>query len=346
VPVALIAGVSRAARHGILVKGGGALEALASADVLMLDKTGTLTKGTVATAPRYLADGVYADEVLRLAASLDQASTHVIAALLVRTARARRLPLAPPSEAKETSGAGVEGKVEGRSVAVGSRAFVCERAAGGLPTGLRGDGANLVAVAIDGRLAAVLEVVDEARPEARKALAALRRQNVKRMVLATGDHRAVAERIAQELPFDAVYAGLLPEAKVELVRRERENGAVIMVGDGVNDAPALAAADVGIAMGSGAAGAAEAADAVLLVDDLTRLPRAVAIATRSQRIAYESVFAGIGLSTLGMLFAALGYIPPVEGALIQEVIDVLVILNALRALGDAHGARESERDSG
>ncbi|MGH6924864.1 MAG: HAD-IC family P-type ATPase, partial [Propylenella sp.] len=327
--------------HGILVKGGGVLEALARAKILMLDKTGTLTKGSVGAAPRYLVDGLDADEALRLAASLDQASTHVIAGLLVRTARARFLPLSPPSDAKETSGAGIEGQVEGRSVAVGSLTYVRDRADGGWPASLREDGGNLVAVGLDGRLAAVLEVLDEARPEAREALFALRDQTVRRVVLATGDNEMVAERIARELPFDAVYAGLLPEAKVDLVRRERENGAVVMVGDGVNDAPALAAADVGIAMGSGAAGAAEAADAVLLVEDLTRLPRAVAIATRSQRIAYESVFAGIGLSTLGMVLAALGYIPPVQGALIQEVIDVLVILNALRALGDGGGSARS-----
>jgi heavy metal translocating P-type ATPase len=339
VPVALIAGVSRAAKHGILVKGGGVLEALARANVLMLDKTGTLTKGSAATAVRYLAPGMEADEALRLAASLDQASTHVIADLLVRSAHAHDLALAPPGDVREQSGAGLEGTVEGRKVSVGSLAYIRERAA--MPPELPSvtdDGANLVAVAVDGELAAVLEVLDEVRPEARRALQALRDLKIERIVLATGDHAMVAERVARLVPFDAVHANLSPEAKVELTRRERARGIVIMVGDGVNDAPALAAADVGIAMGSGAAGAAEAADAILLVDDLLRVPRAVAIATRSQRIAFESVFAGIGLSTIGMAFAALGFIPPVEGALIQEVIDVLVILNALRALGGGTAA--------
>ncbi len=157
-------------------------------------------------------------------------------------------------------------------------------------------------------------------------------------MLATGDHAAAAERVAKELGFDAVLADLAPEAKVETVLAERRTadgrGGVIMVGDGVNDAPALAAANVGIAMGSGAAGAAEAADIVLLADDLSRLPRAIGIARRSRLIALQSVGAGIGLSVIGMIAAALGYIPPVQGALIQEAIDVLVILNALRALGD------------
>jgi heavy metal translocating P-type ATPase len=342
VPVALIAGVSRAARHGILVKGGGALEDLAKARVLMLDKTGTLTRGSATTATRFLADGVDPQKALRLAASLDQASSHIIAELLVRSAKARGLVLSPPGDVEERSGAGIEGTVDGHSVAVGSLAYVRERAAmpEGSPADGTHDGASLVAVAVDGALAAVLEVLDEMRPEAIEALEAMRALNVKRFVLATGDHQAVAERIAAQVPLDAVHADLLPEAKVELVRQERARATVVMVGDGVNDAPALAAADVGIAMGSGAAGAAEAADVVLLVDDLLRLPRALAIAGRSERIAFESVFAGIGLSTIGMVFAAFGFIPPVEGALIQEVIDVVVILNALRALGDAPVSRK------
>ncbi len=340
VPVALIAGLSRAAKHGILVKGGGALEALARARVLILDKTGTLTSGSTTLAPRFAADGVAPDETLRLAASLDQASNHVVADLLVRVAHAKGLTLSPPSAAHEESGAGIEGTVEGREVAVGSVAFVRARAATppNFANAALDDGASLVAVAVDGRLEAVFEIVDSVRPEARLAIAALRQLGVKRTVLATGDHAAAADRVAAELGFDEVLAELAPEAKVDAVLKERRDlrhgGAVIMVGDGVNDAPALAAADIGIAMGSGAAGASEAADVVLLADDLERIPRAVAIAQRSRRIATESVGAGIGLSTIGMIAAALGYIPPVEGALIQEAIDVLVILNALRALGD------------
>ncbi len=348
VPVALIAGLSRAAKNGILVKGGEALEKLARASVLILDKTGTLTSGSTTLAPRFTdAD---ADEALRTAASLDQASNHIVAELLVRVAHGRGFSLSTPSAVREESGAGIEGVVDGREVAIGSVAFVCSRAAApaNLDRAALDDGASLVAVAIDKHLAAVFEIVDAVRPEAQESIAALRRLGIKRAVLATGDHAAAAHRVAERFGFDAVRADLAPEAKVDTVVAERSNGAVIMVGDGVNDAPALAAADIGIAMGSGAAGATEAADVVLLADDLARIPRAVAIAQRSRRIAQESVGAGIGLSTLGMIAAALGYIPPVEGALIQEVIDVLVILNALRALGDGRmwGASLPSRRNG
>jgi cation transport ATPase len=283
---------------------------------------------------RYTA-GLPANEALRLAASLDQASNHVVAELLVRGARAAGLALSPPERVHEEGGAGIEGMVEGRHVAVGGPAFVAARVA--IPPEAKahsGEGASLVAVAVDGQLAAVFEVADAIRPEAAAAIAALRRAGIRRVLLATGDQAAAGDRMARGLGFDTVLAELTPEAKVATVLAERAQGrGVIMVGDGINDAPALAAADVGIAMGSGAAGAAEAADIVLLVEDLMRLPQAVSIARRSRRIAQESVAAGIGLSTLGMVLAALGYIPPVQGALIQEAIDVAVILNALRALG-------------
>jgi P-type E1-E2 ATPase len=169
-------------------------------------------------------------------------------------------------------------------------------------------------------------------------LAGLRRQGIERILLATGDRAAVAERVTEGLGLDGLRAGLTPDQKVLLVLTERKNGPVMMVGDGVNDAPALAAADVGVAMGArGAAASAEAADAVLLVDRVDRLGTGIEIAKASRRIARESVFAGIGLSVAGMIAAAFGYLTPVQGALLQEVIDVAVILNALRALRIAPG---------
>jgi P-type E1-E2 ATPase len=199
--------------------------------------------------------------------------------------------------------------------------------------GGRAAGSVLVEVAVDGRHVGDLVMADPLREGTGALLAGLRRLGVARIVLATGDRTDVAERVTEGLGLDALRSGLTPDQKVVVVLTERKGGAVMMVGDGVNDAPALAAADVGVAMGArGAAASAEAADVVLLVDRIDRLLPGLEIAQKSRRIALESVVAGIGLSVLGMLLAAFGYLTPVEGALIQEVIDVAVILNALRAL--------------
>ena len=224
--------------------------------------------------------------------------------------------------------------VEGRKVIVGGEGFV-ESRVGRRP----GDhpamaaGSVLVAVAVDGHLAGHLIMSDPLREGAGAMLDGLRREGISRILLATGDRVDVAERVTEGLGLDGLRAGLTPDQKVLLVLTERKNGPVMMVGDGVNDAPALAAADVGVAMGArGAAASAEAADVVLLVDRIDRLSPGIEIARTSRRIAAESVVAGIGLSVLGMIAAAYGYLTPVQGALLQEVIDVAVILNALRAL--------------
>jgi P-type E1-E2 ATPase len=199
----------------------------------------------------------------------------------------------------------------------------------------RVSGSVIVAVAIDGRLAGEIRLADELRSGTQSLLQRLRMLGVQRIVLATGDRSEVADAIAAGLGIDAVRSGLTPDQKVLVVLSERKNGPVMMVGDGVNDAPALAAADVGVAMGArGTAASAEAADVVILVDHLDRIVPAMEIARRSRFIALEGVFAGMGLSLIGMVAAALGYLTPVQGALIQEAIDVAVILNALRALGD------------
>jgi P-type E1-E2 ATPase len=191
----------------------------------------------------------------------------------------------------------------------------------------------LVALGVDGNLAGHLVMADPLREGARDMLVGLRQQGIGRILLATGDRKEVAERVTEGLGIDGIRAGLTPDQKVLLVLTERKRGPVMMVGDGVNDAPALAAADVGVSMGArGAAASAEAADVVLLVDRVDRLGPGIEIARGARRIALESVVAGIGLSVLGMIAAALGYLTPVQGALIQEAIDVAVILNALRAL--------------
>ncbi len=334
VPVALVAGLSRAAHFGVLIKGAKPLETMARIRTLILDKTGTLTDGRPRIVSIDSPGGMAEDDLLRLAAALDQASKHPVAQAVVAAAKERGLALPVPSEVAEVPGEGVAGRVEGRSVVIGGDDFVARkvgRTAAGHPALTAG--AVLVAVAVDGQLAGHLVMADPLREGAAGMIAGLRREGIARVLLATGDQAEVAERVTEGLGLDGLRAGLTPDQKVLLVLSERKNGPVMMVGDGVNDAPALAAANVGVAMGArGAAASAEAADVVLLVDRIDRLGSGIEVARRSRRIAVESVAAGLGLSVLGMVAAAFGYLTPVQGALLQEAIDVAVILNALRAL--------------
>jgi heavy metal translocating P-type ATPase len=338
-PAAIIAGVSRAARHGIIVKGGGPLEAIARASVLLLAKTGTVT----AARPQVVAVETFgpfsADEVVRLAASVEQVSIHPFAPAILGEARSRNLELLFPRDASEQAGVGIAGDVEGRRVAVGQLGFVAPeapRTPGLRSVGLRTEveGSSGIYVAVDGELAGALILLDPIRAEAPRVLRALRKAGIRRIQMVTGDHPDVAELIGDALGVDRVFAERTPEEKVEVVRQVRSEGVTAMVGDGINDAPALALADVGIAMGArGATAASEAADVVLTTDRLEGLLLATRIAHRTLGIARQSVFAGMGLSLVAMVGAAAGYITPVAGALLQEAIDILVILNALRALG-------------
>lgn len=337
VPVAIVAGLSRAAKHGVLVKSAGALEAMARARTLLFDKTGTLTGGAPRVVAVEPAEGFAADEILALAGALAQGSQHVVSAALVMEARERGLELAPPTAVREEHGAGLAGVVDARPVALGSLAFVAshlpERQRAFVPAIGPSAETMVTAVGVDGRFAGLVVMADEVRQEAHQALADLRDGGFGRIVLVTGDRAEVAEAVAALLPIDEIVAGASPSDKVEVVRRESERSTTVMVGDGVNDAPALAAADIGIAMGArGAAASSEAADAVILVDSLDRLPRAFAAARRARAIALQSVAVGMALSTAGMVAAGLGYLSPLQGALLQEAIDVAVVLNALRVL--------------
>ena len=346
-PIAIVSGVSRAARSGVIVKGGAAIERLGEARTVLLDKTGTLTLGAPAVQEVVALDGEaegegeWEEEILRLAASVDQLSAHVLAEALVHDAERRGLRLSEPVDAVEEPGQGMEGTVEGRRVAVGSgawlrsRGYEMEAAAGG-----DGEEAGLarVLVGIDGRLAGVVVMADSLREDARELAGMLRAAGVRRVAMVTGDRGSVAARIAAETGLDEVFAEQSPAQKLDVVRAMRadpELAPVVMVGDGVNDAPALALADVGIAIsGPGATISSETADAVITVDRIDRVATAVTIGRRALGIARQSVIFGIGLSTIAMGFAALGHIPPLAGALLQEGIDVAVILNALRALTD------------
>ena len=341
-PVALICGVSRAARRGIIVKGGGVLERLARVRTVLFDKTGTLTVGAPRVTGVEALEGFDPDDVLQCAASLAQLSQHVVARSIVAAAQSIDLPLSMPRDVREVPGGGLTGMVGGVSVLVGSAGLLD---AEGIPPPREGSAARMAAaaasvawVALNGRVAGALMLGDRIRPETPRALRALRAAGITRLVMVSGDRPASAEAVASALGLDAAYADLSPAGKIELVRAERAAAPTMMVGDGINDAPALAAADVGVAMGArGAAAAAEAADVVLLVDRLDRVGEAVAIAKRTCRIALESILAGMGLSGMAMIAAALGHLPPVAGALLQEAIDVAVILNALRVLAGEAG---------
>ncbi len=337
-PVAFIAGVSRAARLGILIKGGAPLEALARAHTIMFDKTGTLTVGGARLVGIETSPGESANEVLRLAASLEQASNHVVAEAIVSASEARGMALEPPEDVREAMGAGLEGLVGGRLVRAGSYDHVCSNAQP-QPWALRAlrraswRSALSVFVSVDGSVAGAILLADELRSETPRAVQALRTSGISRIVMITGDRADSAETIGAALDLDAVLANRVPSDKLEAVAVEQRLHPTVMVGDGINDAPALAAADVGIAMGArGASASSEAADVVILVDRLDRVSDAVSIARRTRAIAVQSIGIGMALSGVAMVAAAFGYLPPVAGALTQEAIDVAVILNALRAL--------------
>ena len=330
-PIAIVSGMSRAARAGVVVKDGGAIERLARARTVLIDKTGTLTLGEPAVERIVPLDGVGADELLRLAASADQVSAHGLAEALVHDAERRGLRLSLPDDVVERPGQGVDGSVDGRRVTVGSAAWLNERGIASTPVAAP-PGHAVVSVAVDGRSAGSIVMADRVRDDARAAVAGMHAAGVRTVAMATGDRLEVAQAVAASVGIDRVYAGLEPEDKLALVRDAGERP-VVMVGDGVNDAPALALADVGVAMGAaGATASAEAADAVIVVDRLDRLVEAMRLSARALRIARQSVLVGMGLSLAAMVVAAAGHLPPLAGAILQEGIDVAVILNALRAL--------------
>lgn len=336
-PIAFVSGLSRASRRGVVVKGGAALDALGRARVLLFDKTGTVTTGRPVLTDVMAPGRTPADEVLRLAASADQFSGHVLAGSIVTAARNRGLALPAPTDVTETPGSGLRGTVDGIHVTVGKASMAGEPPPAWVAAVRRRaavTAAMTVFVGIDGRLAGALLLADRVRADAPRTFRLLRRAGIRRLVMVTGDRADVAASVAGLVGADHVAAELDPAGKVAVVREESARATTVMVGDGINDAPALAGATVGIALGAGGATAAsDAADAVITVDELGRLGEVMAIARRTRVIARQSVIAGMALSLVGMLVAAAGHLTPAAGAVAQEAIDIAVILNALRALG-------------
>ena len=353
-PVAFIAGVAQAARRGILVKGGGPLEALARAHTVLFDKTGTLTVGGARLLSVEVAPGESVEEVLALGASLEQASHHVLAGAVVQAALERGLKLKVPEQVVESVGSGLIGVIEGLKVSAGSRDMILGGGAVApwVARAIRRASwrsALIVFIAVEGRPVGALLLADELRSDTPRAIRLLRDAGIARIVMVTGDRAAAAQAIGAALDLDAVLADRVPSDKVDAVRSEQRLHPSIMVGDGINDAPALACADVGIALGArGASASSQAADVVILADRLDRVGEAIEIAQRARRIAVESIVAGMGLSLLAMGAATLGWLAPVPAAIVQEVIDVAVILNALRALtpGYARAGRHITAEAG
>ena len=350
-PVAFVAGLSLSARRGVVVKGGAVLERLARCTTLLLDKTGTLTSGRPVLEAVIPAGPMPEEDVLNFAASLDQVSPHVLAAAIVRAAAERGYELELPTEVEEVAGEGVRGTVAGHLVTVGKAAWVGVVA---VPPWVKAarrkarlDGALTVFVGVDDAPVGALVLQDPIRPDAGRTLRVMRSSGIDRIVMVSGDRAEVAESVGAYIGVDTVLAERSPDEKLEEVRLERRRAPTIMVGDGINDAPALALADVGVAMGArGATASSEAADAVLTVDRIDRLGQARVIAGRTRRIALQSVLVGMGLSLAAMGLAAVGLLPAVWGAVLQEGIDVAVILNALRVLGTRSGeVRLDEQDA-
>ena len=335
-PVAVIGGISRSARRGIIMRHGGALEALARVNVAVFDKTGTVTVGKPEVASFHVDNGTAGPSLLAMAAAVEQGSGHLLARVLVEYALREGSVLPRARALQETAGRGVRGEVDGVQVAVGSPTFVAEQ----LPAlaarlqsfdGAR-DGLRAYVGTSDGALGRV-EFADALRPDLAGLFDALRTLGITRLLLLSGDQSTNVAKVAEALGIREYAGDLSPEDKVRRVEALQAEGArVVMVGDGTNDAPALSTASVGIALaGHGGGVSAEAADVVLLVDEPQRVADAILIGRASMRIARQSIGVGLGLSVIGMGFAAAGLLEPTAGAIAQEVIDVAVIINALRA---------------
>lgn len=340
-PVAILGGMNRAARRHILVRNGGALEALSRTSAIVFDKTGTLTAGRPSVSRVIGLDSLEERDILRLASAVEQGSGHLLARTVVDAAEALGMRPQAASEIIESAGRGVEGNAEGKRVAVGASSYITDHypALANSVDVVNARDADVplrAFVAVDGELVGAIEYADEPRPSMKPFIERLRNFGIGRLVLLSGDRPENARRIAAGVGIEEARGDMLPEDKVRVVRQLKDEGEVVaMIGDGTNDAPALSAADVGVALASHGRGVAtEAADVILLIDDPGRLADAISISRRTMRIARQSIWAGLGLSAIGMTIASFGGISAIAGAAVQELVDLAVILNALRASRD------------
>lgn len=333
-PIALISGMSRAAKHGIIVKTGSALERLGQVETIAFDKTGTLTRGTPVVGSIKSYNKFSKQDVLRYAAALEQSSPHVLAQAVVTAAKDEGLKINPAKQVKEIAGHGLMGRLQGKTIIIGRASYIKDSGIeipSNLSLNLQKQTTSYIAV--DGQFAGSISFVDEVRPETKNMLAKLKEYGIKHTLMVTGDNKATAQAIAKKAGIETVIADCLPGDKIHAVENV-EHKPVAFVGDGVNDAPVLTAADVGIALGArGSTAASESADVVILLDDVAKVAESIKIAKRTFFIAKQSILIGILMSIGLMAVFATGRFKPVHGALIQELVDVTVIFNALRAHG-------------
>lgn len=334
-PVAIVSGMSQAASRGVIIKSGGVLEQLSRLKAVAFDKTGTVTQGKPSVSSIDPCE-ITKDELLKIAASVEKYSTHALAQVVVDEAKKSKVQLHKVDANKEFPGKGISAKIAGKQVLVGSFAFLKEKGVDMSSPICIGHGIQnntALFVAREKKYIGSITFVDPLRPEAKKTISELKKLGVKDFIMLTGDRKQVGERIGKELGINDIHSQVLPADKVNILLEEKKKlSPIAMVGDGINDAPVLAASDVGVALGAkGSTAASEAADAVIMQDDLGRMSELVAISKRSVMIAKQSIFTGIGLSSILMVVALFGFIVPVVGAFLQEAIDVIVILNALRA---------------
>ncbi|MBO0469617.1 cadmium-translocating P-type ATPase [Enterococcus sp. DIV0242_7C1] len=328
-PIALVAGMNRSSRNGIVIKTGTSIEKIADARTIAFDKTGTITKGELSVAQVVALGSIAEDELLVLAASAEQESSHILARSLVNYA-SKSHSLKKVSSLEETTGAGVKAIIEGNTILVGKPTFVSKDTIEDIPE------QTAIYVSMNDHYLGYITFTDSVRPEAKQTMSQLRKLQISHLLMLTGDHQKIAEEIASEVGITEIHSECLPQDKIDVLKKLPESSRpVIMVGDGVNDAPSLAVADIGIAMGAhGSSAASETADAVILKDDLEKVSKAVKISKDTMKIAKQSVLIGIAICTILMLIASTGVIPALFGAVLQEVVDTVSILSSLRARND------------